>query len=498
MKRVVQHTKVCQRKANGNCPICKQLIALCCYHAKYCQETKCPVPFCLNIKHKMKQQQLQQRLQQAQLLRRRMAVMNTTRGGGGGGNAGGGLGGGAVSPVGAGPPLMAPQQPHPMPGLKPGSQTPPANVLQVVKQVQEEAARQQAPQASLGYPGKVAPTQQVMPPPQRGIQQVSGPPLISMDQWQPRYPGQVNLAATAGAPRGGLVPGAGNNIPGTAAVPTIRGQAQSPQVQKQVLQQLLQTLKNPTTPDQQQQILHILKTNPQLMAAFIKQRQVSQQQQQAAAAAAAASGGGGGPPQGQQPVGGAGAQTPQAVGQQQIQQHLLQQQQNRLQHMQMLNQQQQVGQPQQQVGQPQPTQQQQPNPQHWYKQQLLAMQQRQQQQQQFPPGYPQTGQARLGGVRYQGFGDSQYPVGSKPVASPVMGPPMHQGSQPQMMRSPPPIRSPQPNPSPRPVPSPRPGPSPTTDMMLSHISHHQSPAPSQQDPNDLTPQDQLSKFVEQL
>ncbi|XP_016402833.1 histone acetyltransferase p300-like, partial [Sinocyclocheilus rhinocerous] len=46
MKRVVQHTKGCKRKTNGGCPICKQLIALCCYHAKHCQENKCPVPFC--------------------------------------------------------------------------------------------------------------------------------------------------------------------------------------------------------------------------------------------------------------------------------------------------------------------------------------------------------------------------------------------------------------------------------------------------------------------
>lgn len=61
MKRVVQHTKNCKRKTNGGCPICKQLIALCCYHAKHCQETKCPVPFCSSIKHKLKQQQLQQR-----------------------------------------------------------------------------------------------------------------------------------------------------------------------------------------------------------------------------------------------------------------------------------------------------------------------------------------------------------------------------------------------------------------------------------------------------
>ncbi|XP_036408902.1 histone acetyltransferase p300-like [Megalops cyprinoides] len=72
MKRVVQHTKGCKRKTNGGCPICKQLIALCCYHAKHCQENRCPMPFCLNIKHKLRQQQLQQRLQQAQMLRRRL------------------------------------------------------------------------------------------------------------------------------------------------------------------------------------------------------------------------------------------------------------------------------------------------------------------------------------------------------------------------------------------------------------------------------------------
>ncbi|KAI1884515.1 hypothetical protein AGOR_G00227170 [Albula goreensis] len=76
MKRVVQHTKGCKRKTNGGCPICKQLIALCCYHAKHCQENRCPMPFCLKIKHKLRQQQLQHRLQQAQMLRRRMAMRN--------------------------------------------------------------------------------------------------------------------------------------------------------------------------------------------------------------------------------------------------------------------------------------------------------------------------------------------------------------------------------------------------------------------------------------
>lgn len=87
MKRVVQHAKGCKRRQQGNnqalanqqtgCPICKQLIALCCYHAKHCNEQKCPVPYCPNIKHRLKAQQLQQKLQQQQILRRRIATMTS-------------------------------------------------------------------------------------------------------------------------------------------------------------------------------------------------------------------------------------------------------------------------------------------------------------------------------------------------------------------------------------------------------------------------------------
>lgn len=64
---------------------------------------------------------------------------------------------------------------------------------------------------------------------------------------------------------GGVQPGA-----------MVQGQHAGNQAPKHALQQLMQTLKNPTSgPDQQTQILQILKSNPQLMAAFIKQRQVS-------------------------------------------------------------------------------------------------------------------------------------------------------------------------------------------------------------------------------
>ena len=122
------------------------------FYLVWLQETKCPVPFCLNIKHKLKQQQLQQRLQQAQLLRRRMAVMNTrstvpsgalpgnsTTGGPGGVLAGGTVGQTGVmsGQPGAGN-MVSLQTPHQPVGSKPGTQTPPANVLQVVKQVSQE------------------------------------------------------------------------------------------------------------------------------------------------------------------------------------------------------------------------------------------------------------------------------------------------------------------------------------------------------------------------
>ena len=67
MKRLATHTRNCQRKINGGCPICKKVIALCCYHAKVCSDAKCPVQFCQNIKQKLRYQQFQQQQSQQQM-----------------------------------------------------------------------------------------------------------------------------------------------------------------------------------------------------------------------------------------------------------------------------------------------------------------------------------------------------------------------------------------------------------------------------------------------
>ncbi|XP_053577371.1 histone acetyltransferase p300 isoform X2 [Bombina bombina] len=348
MKRVVQHTKGCKRKTNGGCPICKQLIALCCYHAKHCQENKCPVPFCLNIKHKLRQQQLQHRLQQAQMLRRRMASMQRP--------AVVGQQQGLPSPNSAGPTTPTSQQPPtpqtPQPQPQPASQPqpPPPNSM-------PPYSMQRAPPTSMITQGKAAGQLTPPTPPQTGpIQQpVQGPPpaavemamqiqraaetqrqmakaqifprpMINPHQMQPMNPMQPIGMNPQQGPRG---PGHMDPSMGPAAMqqPPQPPQQQQPQTQppwvqgglpqqqpmqpgmqrspimpvqqgqpinmppqpgmgqvpggnqtkqgslpQAALQNLLRTLRSPSSPMQQQQVLNILHSNPQLLAAFIKQR----------------------------------------------------------------------------------------------------------------------------------------------------------------------------------------------------------------------------------
>jgi E1A/CREB-binding protein len=73
-KRVVQHSRQCQKYKNSQCDFCRQLLALCIYHAKSCKDDHCQVPFCSSIKLKLKQQ----KAFNSQAERRRMLMMNKT------------------------------------------------------------------------------------------------------------------------------------------------------------------------------------------------------------------------------------------------------------------------------------------------------------------------------------------------------------------------------------------------------------------------------------
>uniref|UniRef100_A0A3B4EY83 histone acetyltransferase n=1 Tax=Pundamilia nyererei TaxID=303518 RepID=A0A3B4EY83_9CICH len=372
MKRVVQHTKGCKRKTNGGCPVCKQLIALCCYHAKHCQENKCPVPFCLNIKHKLRQQQLQHRLQQAQMMRRRMATM-----------AGRGM------PMPSPPTLNAPdtpnsvqqpntpqtpqpmsnqpqqqqpsnptnmsqgfpsngrssQPPTPVPQGKPGPQSSPLHQQQSPmpnmphQQQPPQPRQQQQPQESLMEALKVARQIEMlqqkqqnyamngmpmnhprmmgpMPSQMQMMQGPRGPQVMQQGQWgpgmqnpqghQPQVPPQQgpmppqqpqgNPMPQQGQPmQRPMMPQQGHQMSGVMPTQGSSQQGMTPQRQNMprgmpgniapsALRELLDTLKSPSSPQQQQQVLSILKSNPHLMAAFIKQRtakyQANQPQQQ--------------------------------------------------------------------------------------------------------------------------------------------------------------------------------------------------------------------------
>lgn len=74
MKRVVEHTRTCQRKTSNirGCPICTQLMSLCFYHSKLCRQSVCQVPFCRIMKRKLQtvneHQAQQQNLERYDLL----------------------------------------------------------------------------------------------------------------------------------------------------------------------------------------------------------------------------------------------------------------------------------------------------------------------------------------------------------------------------------------------------------------------------------------------
>ncbi|KAM9745928.1 CREB binding protein b isoform 2-T2 [Menidia menidia] len=347
MKRVVQHTKGCKRKTNGGCPVCKQLIALCCYHAKHCQENKCPVPFCLNIKHKLRQQQLQHRLQQAQMMRRRMATMAgrgmpmpsppTS------GFHSNGRSSQPTTPVPQGKPgpqssplhqqlspmpnMPHPQQPQPPPLQEQPQRQQLLTALKVAQQIEmvakskQQHQQQQQPNYAMNgmpmnHPRMMGPMQgqmhmmqgprgpQVMQamqqgqwgpgmqnpqihqqqgPPQQGpmgVQQAQGTPMPQQGQLMQR----PMMSQQQGLQMPGVIPPQGPSQQGMTPQQQNMPRGMPPNITQNALQELLRTLKSPSSPQQQQQVLSILKSNPHLMAAFIKQRtakyQASQPQQQ--------------------------------------------------------------------------------------------------------------------------------------------------------------------------------------------------------------------------
>jgi len=294
MKRVMAHTRSCRRKTNGGCPVCKQLIALCCYHAKHCLETKCPVPFCITIKQKLQQQQLQQRMAQAHLMQRRMAAMR----------------GGAVPTIASTPQTLY-QTPtiDPAPAavggkptittassvVTPGNPGMPSVVLIPQRTAVEQttpvrpqegtavsvditrnflALQQQQPRlpnASAAVQSKTVVLSGTAPNATGVAQSTAGTLMLGGDTLI-RLPDTLSAAGqmqsnTVAVAQQVTVAGAVAPRPqGSVAVTPGNASSQAALVNK-----LLLTLKSPMSPQQHQQILSILRSSPALMASYLSQ-----------------------------------------------------------------------------------------------------------------------------------------------------------------------------------------------------------------------------------
>lgn len=306
MKRVVQHTKMCKKRQTGPCPVCKQLIALCCYHAKHCQEQNCLVPFCPNIRQKLAEQQAQLRKKREREMVRRINLMGMGQSTSNMPPTGVAPGGGPATPVYQHPqqsPLVQHNNP-PTPGGGGGLGPPmiPQSAVLAAKQVEQFAAVQSSNRFPLGPQPMMNRTMTVPPgvgmanrgPPQMnhnfsfdggGNGQYPGPPnaTITNVQMGPNY---GNMRSVGGPPMrmpnpGGqqpMVPSGSMPPPGAGGPNAAGGGIHiggAPQQSKQLnlrIQEVLQALKSAKTEQETQSIIKSLHKDPQLMQAFIQIR----------------------------------------------------------------------------------------------------------------------------------------------------------------------------------------------------------------------------------
>lgn len=195
-------------------------------------------------------------------------------------------------------PLHQQQSPLPHPP-QPPQQRPPIAALKMAHHIEKMAQAQQNYRVNMnGLPMNPQQSQQRMAGPmQSHMQMVSGPhgPQVVQPNMAPgQWPTTASAMQVSQTQQTGHVPNQTPQQVMTMQRPIMAPGQQPSQVQRMLipqqpgsrtqtpqrpstipptaLQDLLRTLKSPSSPQQQQQVLNILKSNPQLMAAFIKQR----------------------------------------------------------------------------------------------------------------------------------------------------------------------------------------------------------------------------------
>lgn len=273
MRNLVTHLRTCDRVRKG-CNTCRQMMQLCCHHARTCTETRCSVPYCPQIREKQEIRRREQEFAQQRLVRRRIANMQhvayaaaTSAAGNNGNDEREGTPQPTATEVPSGDKLTQ----HRIAGKSP----PPSGAVLAARQAEQAAQRQ-----AVTLPGMMQQQQQHM----RHYMSPQQP----FDNWA-QMPYGVNAAQPQQSP---TVVAAGapdemmyrqNPVAATMMASNIGDPSQQMQQQQQsqhvvqpmnknaTLQKLLESLKSPNSPQQQQEVQSILKGNPEVMATAIKQ-----------------------------------------------------------------------------------------------------------------------------------------------------------------------------------------------------------------------------------
>ena len=255
MRTYVSHMRNCERK--GVCITCRQLMPLCVNHARSCTESRCAVPYCQKIREKQEIRRREQEFAQRRLVQRRIANMQ---------HVAAYIGSAASvesnttddrvsTPQSDGDKFSQHQHRMSVSGKSPPTPASSHAALMVARQVEQQVAQRQmaamqqqnmrqymSPQHMFDSCQYVAP----MPNPGAGM-----PPGEEM-KYRPMM----------GHGMGADMPQQQTQQP-QHQMPNMRGNP--------ALQKLLETLKSPNSPQQQQEVQSILKTNPVVMATAIKQ-----------------------------------------------------------------------------------------------------------------------------------------------------------------------------------------------------------------------------------
>jgi len=240
MHGLVSHVRGCDRKQKG-CQTCRQMLLLCCQHARSCTEARCPVPFCPKIRENQERRRREQLFLQQQLTRRRVANMRSAY---------------YASASEERDSTPQPVDQHPDKAPHSTGKSPPASAQQAAQQAQQTAQRQ------------------------------ANSVMMRPTQMSRLMPGGMD--SPCWTPQGPYVPGPPGSQPmpddmvyqkrmviGNEVVPHMQPTQQiMPQQAMQTgmkMQRLLETLSRPQSPHQQQEVQNILKTNPDVMATAIKQ-----------------------------------------------------------------------------------------------------------------------------------------------------------------------------------------------------------------------------------